>query len=76
MGSIVKEKRNVIGLLTRQDGDESFVYTCTRCGSEFPSANQLETHFVIHTQQTMERMEVRDADFSTQSSNQTQYSSR
>lgn len=76
MGSIVKEKRHVIGLLTRQRGDDSFVYTCTRCGLEFPSANQLEIHYEIHTQQTtlnpIEQMEVRDAEFSTQSTNQTQ----
>lgn len=81
MGSIVKEKRDVIGLLTRQDGDDTFVYTCTRCGLEFPTANRLETHFEIHIEQmrqsSTERMEVREAEFSTQSSNQTQqHSSR
>lgn len=78
MGSIVKEKRKIIGLLTRQDGgDNRFVYTCTRCGSEFASASDLETHFEIHNnrnlrQSTTDRMEVRESGFSTQSTNNNQ----
>lgn len=81
MGSIVKEKRNIIGLLTRQDGgDNRFVYTCTRCGSEFESANELETHFQIHNNwmrsTTSDRMEVRESGFSTQSTNQPQSESQ
>lgn len=78
MGSIVKEKRNIIGLLTRQDGgDNRFVYTCTRCGSEFELANELETHFQIHNNwmsnnTTSDRMEVRETGFSTQSTSQQQ----
>lgn len=82
MGSIVKEKRNIIGLLTRQDGgDNRFIYTCTRCGSEFELANELETHFQIHSNwmryddnATSDRMEVRESAFSTQSANHQQQS--
>lgn len=74
MGSIVKEKRNIIGLLTRQDGDDRFVYTCTRCGSEFSTATNLETHFQVHNDSrrfgSPDRMEVRDIRFSTQSTSQ------
>lgn len=76
MGSIFKEKRNIIGLMTR--GSNRFVYTCTRCGSEFDSANELETHFEIHNRSmrsnntTSNRMEVRESEFSTQATNPTQ----
>lgn len=80
MGSIVKEKRNIIGLLTRQDGgDNRFIYTCTRCGSEFELANELETHFQTHNDwmrqddnATSDRMEVRESEFSTQSADNDQ----
>lgn len=80
MGSIVKEKRNIIGLLTRQDGgDNRFVYTCTRCGSEFELASELETHFQIHSNwmrynndTASDRMEVRESGFSTQSTQNSQ----
>lgn len=81
MGSIVKEKRNIVGLLTRQDGgDNRFIYTCTRCGSEFELANELETHFQIHNEwmrhdsnATSDRMEVRESgEFSTQSADNQQ----
>lgn len=86
MGSIVKGKRNIIGLLTRQEGsDNRFVYTCTRCGSEFELANELETHFQIHnnwTRQniintmTSEQMEVRETGFLTQSTRNQQTQSQ
>lgn len=84
MGSIVKEKRNIIGLLTRQDGgDNRFIYTCTRCGSEFELANELETHFQIHDDwvrhddnATSDWIEVRESGFLTQSRSQSQSQSQ
>lgn len=47
MGSIVKQKRNIIGVMSRRE-DSSFVYSCTRCGMDFLSCQELETHFPTH----------------------------
>lgn len=58
MGSIVRDKRKIIGVLTREEVSGSFVYTCTRCGLEFPSAGSLESHFQVHRQRsTLQRSE-------------------
>lgn len=76
MGSIVKEKRNVIGFMTRQDGSNRFLYTCTRCGMEFQTAASLELHFESHTQRNPQnltrRMDVRGNSGSGQSASSSQ----
>lgn len=58
MGSIVKNRRNIIGVMTMsRDEGSNFVYLCTRCGMEFAAAEDLETHFSTHNNEPSNRLD-------------------